>query len=37
MIIIIIFITAFSKLEKMNPRIERELQERRAAVETAGK
>jgi Na+/melibiose symporter-like transporter len=34
MVGIIIFITAFSKLEKMNPQIEQELKERRAAAGT---
>jgi Na+/melibiose symporter-like transporter len=34
MVGIVIFITAFSRLEKMNPQIEQELKERRAAVET---
>jgi Na+/melibiose symporter-like transporter len=36
MIGIIIFITAFSKLDKLNPQIEAELKERRAVAESAG-
>jgi Na+/melibiose symporter-like transporter len=35
MVGIIIFVTAFSKLEKMNPQIEADLKERRAAAEGA--